>query len=149
MNKERGFTLIELLTVIAIIGMLAVIGTTSFNYYKASAAYASIETTLRNAKTDVVASTFDPENSVPAVPLTEQDTQGPIEDPLAAQYLPSLQLPPRTVLQTSYDPDCETADCVHDYVQLKHCWANAYTQWTRFGDGVEVTLEHVEHNGCE
>lgn len=148
MRSEGAFTLIELLTVIGTIGLLAALGLTSFNVYKANAAYASVETTMINARNAVEAGISDPDNLPPAVALVSQKAQGSIQDNAAANFLPGMMLPSKMKFQASYDPTCVDAACQSEFLEAKHCWGKEYMRWVRFGDGVEMYLDHISGIGC-
>jgi prepilin-type N-terminal cleavage/methylation domain-containing protein len=47
MSQQRGFSLIELLVVMAIIAILAAVGTTQYMKYIANSRYARLESTLK------------------------------------------------------------------------------------------------------
>lgn len=147
-SSERGFTLIELLTIIGIIGILSLLGMSSFKVYRADAAYSVAESTLRNARSAVEASVNNVDNPPPAVALTTQQSAGPISDANARAFLPALQLPKNVRFQVSYDPTCVSGACQSELVEVSHCFANEYTRWIRFGDGVDLLLEHVAGGGC-
>ena len=148
MSTERGFTLIELLTVVAIIMVLAALSLSGFSLYRASAYYAVASQTLHDARNSLEASLSDQNNLPPAIGLAEQHVQGPIQDPAGRQLLVGMQLPKQLKLQYSYDPTCVDASCSESFLQANHCNGKEYTSWTRFGDGLEVALEHVSGEGC-
>ncbi len=149
MRSDRGFTLIELLTVIALIGILASLSISGFHLYKASAAYAVAAQTLHDARNALEASIVDQDNLPPPVPLSEQVAQGVVTDPLGKQILLGLQVPKNMKIRYAYDPDCVDSSCPYEaYLQANHCYGNEYSRWVRFGDGVEVVLEHVAGAGC-
>ena len=148
MKSEQGFTLIELLTICAIIGLLSALGLTTFQMYRGSAAYGVAETTLRNARNAVEASINKTDATLVAVPLTAQSTQGQITDPSAAQFLPGMMVPRQVKFQVSYDPACTTGACTSEFLQVNHCMGNEFVRWIRFGDGIDVTLEHLAGTGC-
>lgn len=147
-QREDGFTLIELLTVIAIVGILSALGLTSFGYYKASAAYASVEATLHDARNALEAGTVDADNLPASVPLVLQGAQGPITDNLAADLLPGMMLPRNTAFRVSYDSSCDNGGCQSTFLQVNHCFGDEYAQFIRFGDGVELKLDHIAGEGC-
>jgi prepilin-type N-terminal cleavage/methylation domain-containing protein len=148
MRNDSGFTLIELLTIIAIIGILSSLALTSFKVYRADAAYTVAESTLRNARSAVEASLNNIDNPPPAVALTSQSAPGPLSDASARAFLPALQLPKNVKLDVFYDPTCVTGACQSEILQVSHCFADEYTRWVRFGDGVDMLLENVAGGGC-
>ncbi|MBN8548905.1 MAG: type II secretion system protein [Deltaproteobacteria bacterium] len=145
---EAGFTLIELLTIIGIIGVLSMLGLSSFKVYRADAAYSVAESTLRNARSAVEASVNNVDNPPPAVGLTVQTAPGAIADSNARAYLPAMQIPKNVKFQVSYDPTCTSAACQSELIEVSHCYSDEYTRWIRFGDGLDVTLDHVSGGGC-
>ncbi len=145
---EQGFTLIELLTVIAILGVLASLTISSFGIYKSKAAYAVGESLLREARNSLEAGLTDADNPPPAVPYTVADVQGPVSDALAGQLLRELQLPRNTELHVYHDPACVAPGCLAEFLQVYHCQAKEYTNWSRFGDGSEVLLQNLAGGGC-
>ena len=148
MRSESGFTLIELLTVIAIVMVLSSLALTSFQVYRADAAYSVVESTIRNARNAVEASINNVDSPPGAVALTSQNTPGTLSDASARAFLPAFQLPKNTKLEVSYDPACVTAACQSELLEVGHCFSDEYSRWVRFGDGVEVLLEHVSGGGC-
>ncbi len=145
---ERGFTLIELLTIIGIISVLSLLGLSSFKVYRADAAYSVAESTMRNARNAVEASVNNVDNPPGAVSLVVQRAQGPISDPSARAFLPAMQVPKNVKFQVSYDPSCVSGACQSEFMEVSHCFSNEYTRWIRFGDGVDLLLEHVDGGGC-
>lgn len=149
MQSERGFTLIELLTVIAIIGVLASLSMSGFSLYKASAAYAVASQTLHGARNALEAALSDPDNPPAAVELDSQEAPGPIADPVARRLLLGMQLPRNVKLSYGYDPTCLDSACAYEsYLQANHCSGKEFVRWIRFGDGVEIMLDHVRGDGC-
>lgn len=148
MRQESGFTLIELLTIIGIIGILSLLGVTSFKVYRADAAYSVSETTLRNARSAVEAAINNIDNPPGAVALVSQNSPGPISDANAKAFLPAFQLPKNVKFEVSYDPTCVSGACQSEFLEVSHCFAQEYTRWVRFGDGVDLILEHVSGGGC-
>lgn len=145
---EAGFTLIELLTIIGIISVLSLLGLSSFKVYRADAAYSVAESTLRNARSAVEASVNNVDSPPGAVALTVQRAAGPINDASARAFLPAMQLPKNIKFQVSYDPTCVSGACQSELIEVSHCFAQEYTRWIRFGDGVDLMLEHVDGGGC-
>lgn len=148
MRTERGFTLIELLTIIAIIGVLAALSMSGFSIYRASAAYAVATGALHDARNALEAALADQGHLPAQVPLTAQTIQGPIGDVLGKVMLPGMQLPRNVKLQFSYDPACVDPSCMESFLQTNHCYGIEYPRFVRFGDGLEVTLEHISGSGC-
>ena len=147
-SGEAGFTLIELLTIIGIIGVLSLLGMSSFKVYRADAAYSVAESTLRNARSAVEASVNNIDNPPPAVSHTVQTASGPIADANARAFLPAMQLPKNVKFQVSYDPTCTSGACQSELLEVSHCYSNEYARWIRFGDGLDLTLEHIAGGGC-
>ena len=148
MRSEKGFTLIELLTVIVIIGILAGLGITSFGVYRSSAAYAVANKTIRDAQISMEAGLTNEDDPPPAVALTTQHVQGPVQDPNAAQLLPAMQLPRQTSFAVSYDPDCLDPGCESASLQVRHCQGDEFVRYVRYGDGAWDYLEHLAGTGC-
>jgi len=147
-SSQSGFTLIELLVVVAIVGILASLGLTSFNFYKASAAYATAESTLHDARNAIEASMVDADNPPELVNLMAIEQQGPVQDPDAKQLLPGLVIPRNTKFQVAHDPDCLAAGCQAQFVQVNHCLGKEFVRWIRFGDGLEMKLDKIAGEGC-
>ena len=147
-NSEQGFTLIELLTVIGILGILAYLGIVSFDVYKSRASYSNAITTLRNTRNALEVRLNDQDNPPAALALTTQMTQGPISDASMANLLPGMMVPGRTNLSVSYDPTCIVGGCQSDLIEVNPCKGQEHVQWIRFGDGVDVLLEHIAGSGC-
>jgi prepilin-type N-terminal cleavage/methylation domain-containing protein len=148
LSSEQGFTLIELLTVVGIIGILAYLGIVSFDVYKSRASYSNAIATLHNARNALEVRLNDQDNPPGAVPLTTQSTQGAISDPTLASLLPGMQIPMKTNLSVSYDPSCVIGGCQSDLIEVDPCLGREHVQWIRFGDGVDILLEHVDQSGC-
>jgi type II secretory pathway pseudopilin PulG len=147
-NGESGFTLIELLTIIGIIGVLSFLGLSSFKVYRADAAYSVAESTLRTARSSVEAAISNVDIPPGAVSLTEQTAPGPMVDPSARAFLPAFQIPKSVKFQVSYDPTCVASGCLSEFIEVSHCKSEEFTRWVRFGDGVDLLLEHVGGGGC-
>ena len=147
-KSDAGFTLIELMVVIGIIGILSLLGMTSFNVYKKQGAYAVVESLVRDSKTVVEGSLNNVDNPPSAVALVSQSSPGSITDSAAYTLLPELKLPRDVSLSVSYDPSCDVSTCQQQFVQVKHCKGDEYIQWIRFGDGVDVTLDRIAGAGC-
>ena len=147
-ESEGGFTLIELLTVVAIIGVLATLGATSFSVYRTKAYYAMISQTYEQARTAMEAGINNIDSPPGLVPLTEQKIRGSITDGAANALLPALKLPPEVAFQVSYDPDCLDAGCTKEFIQVNHCKGEEYIQWSRLGNGIDVLLENLSGIGC-
>lgn len=148
MRAEKGFTLIELLTIIGLIGILYQLGLTAFYEYRGKAAYSVAEKTLRDARTAIEAGLNDYDNPPGAVPLTVQDTQGPMSDPSLQHLLPGMMLPGSVTFRVFYDPSCQDAGCQSEMMQTNHCKGEEFVRWVRFGDGLSVWMEHLAGAGC-
>ncbi len=146
-RAESGFTLIELLTVIGTLGVLASLAITGFSVYRASAAYAGAELTLRSARVALDYALSDADHPPPAIGATSQSIPGPITG--APQLLPGVQLSRNMKMQYAYDPTCIDLSCPWEsFIEARHCQGKEYTRWIRFGDGSEVRLEHISGVGC-
>ena len=148
MRSQKAFTLIELLTVVAIIGILGKLSMSSFYVYRSDAAYSNVQRTLRDMQIAAQAGTLDIDNPPATVPLVSQVDQGPLNDAAARNFLVGFQLPPNMRIQVSYDPVCQTPDCVSGWAQLNHCNATKYVQWLMYGDGSFDTITDIEGAGC-
>ncbi len=148
MCAQKGFTLIELLVIISIIGLLALLGMTSFTVYRSDAAYSVATRTLRDARTAVEASLNNVDAEKAAVNFYVQTQSGPIPDASAALLLPAMMVPRNVKFLASYDPDCDHAGCQSEFLQVNHCFAKTYISWVRFGDGAEFLQENVLGGGC-
>lgn len=138
---HAGFTLIELLVCIALIGVLAYLGLSSFWTYRSSAALSVAQQTLRNARTSVEAG-INSDTLPPAISYT-QTTQGRITDPDAGQYLPSMTVPKNVRLVADYDPTCDDGTCQSDSLEIRHCLGKQFVSWYRMGDGLGPNLPIV------
>ena len=147
-RSEKGFTLIELMTVIVIIGILAGLGIQSFSVYKASAAYGVANKTLRDARTVLEASVANYDSPPSSVPLTVQSSAGPIQDSNAHALLPQMMIPRDVSFQVEYDSSCVDSSCQQQFMQVNHCKGDEYVRYVRFGDGVDVLMEHLAGVGC-
>jgi len=145
--EESGFSLIELLTVIGTIGILAAIMTSGFSVYRASAAYAVASSAFHSARNALEVSLSDADNLPSPVGLETTSGPGGVAAPLRG-ILPGMQLPKQTKISMSYDPACITDSCTESQITVKHCQAREYVTWSRFGDGVEMLLQHVSGAGC-
>ena len=148
MNSQRGFTLIELLTVICILGILSALGLYSFSVYNQRAAYVVAEQTLSDARTDLEASITNVDNPPASVPLFAQSAQGALQNASAAALLPIMRIPRNVKFQVSYDASCIDGGCQSEFLQVNHCNGSEYVRWIRFGDGVDVLLDHIAGSGC-
>ncbi|NDC38556.1 MAG: type II secretion system protein [Proteobacteria bacterium] len=144
---QSGFTILELLVVTVTLAALTYLSMNSFVLYRAQAAYSVAAAVLHNAHTAVEASATDPSNAPGALSIA-QSAPGRISDPAARAYLPQLILPMQVKLTASYDPNCTSAGCMSDFLEVKHCLGKEYLQWMRFGDGIEVMLPHIAGDGC-
>jgi prepilin-type N-terminal cleavage/methylation domain-containing protein len=147
-NAERGFTLIELLTVVAIISIVAALGMTSFYVYRSDAAYAVSEQLLQDGIRSVEASLNNVDQSFTPIAGYVQSSQGTITDPSAARVLVGLMIPKKSKIEFSFDPTCDNSSCVLASIQANHCMSREHTRWIRYGDGVDVRLEHLAGGGC-
>lgn len=148
-HLERGFTLIELLTVIVLIGILSYLSLKGFSLYRANAAYASVESSLQNARIAAEASQTDANHLPPAVPWYFQNVPGVLNDAAASQYLPGFKLSPDTLFWAFYSPGCSDLACISDFIQVMHCKAREFVIWVRWGDGWEFTFHHLPGGaGC-
>lgn len=145
---EKGFTLIELLVVIALIGILSYLSLKGFAVYRANAAYASVESSLQNARIAAEASQTDANHLPPPVPWYFQNVPGSINDPSAAQYLPGFKVSPDTRFWAFYSPACMDLACQSDFIEVVHCKATEFALWVRWGDGFEIMLHHLPGGGC-
>lgn len=148
MRTERGFTLIELLTVLVILSILSGLGMYSFSVYQARAAYIVAEQTMSDARTDLEASITSVDNPPGSVALYAQAIQGPLQNAAAAALLPSTRVPRNVKFQVSYDSGCIDGGCQSEFIQVNHCNGSEYVRWIRFGDGVDVLLDHLAGSGC-
>lgn len=148
MNTQRGFTLVELIVVVAIIGILAKLGITSFTVYRSDAAYANVQRTMRDLQLAASAGTLDIDHLPGAVALTTQNTAGAITNPAASAFLVGFKLPSNMKLQVSYDPACVGNACVSGWAQVNHCSGKQYMQWLLYGDGSYDTIGNIDGAGC-
>jgi prepilin-type N-terminal cleavage/methylation domain-containing protein len=149
MRKEAGFTLIELMTVVVTIGALAGMAVMSFKDYRAKAAYGVAEQTLNDARTALEAALSEPD-AVFAFTLANvaQSTPGAFTDPNANDLFPGFRLPKDVKVTVYHDPTCLDSTCLSKAVEVRHCTGIDYVDWQRFGDGVEIKLEHIAGSGC-
>jgi len=147
-SEESGFTLIELITVIGIIGVLSALAMKSVTIYKSDAAYSVAEKTLRDGKIAFEAGLTSTETDPAPVPLTSQNAQGPVSNAAASALLPGMQIPRNTKFQVFYDPTCAAGACEQGRIQVDHCHSLEYVRWIRFGDGLEIELDHVGGSNC-
>lgn len=148
MRPERGFTLIELLTVVGIISVLAYLGITSFYVYRSDAAYAVVAETVAQSVNALEAGAANPDEVLPSVTGFTQNSQGSLTNVDAAKVLPGLRVPRRSKLSFDFDPTCNTAACEQAAIEVRHCMGQDYVRFVRYGDGVDVRLEHLAGVGC-
>lgn len=148
MKNEKAFTLLELMAVLAILSILMSLAMFSLTEYTATAGYSVAASTLRDARTALGASFNDANTAPPALGLTTQTSPGGIQDNTARLLLPGMQLPSNVKFSVSYDPSCTDASCESEYLQVRHCRGNEYIRWIRYGDGLDVLLEHISGVGC-
>ena len=146
-RHHKGFTLIELLTIIAILGVLAYMGSTAFQMYKSTAAYGVIAQTLADARRAVEAgiSNFD---LPPGAVNVSQSARGEMQDAGARALMPGFRLPRGVKIDVSYNPECLDLGCEQAYIELRHCQAKEHLRWVRYGDGLDMLLEHLAGGGC-
>lgn len=149
MKKESGFTLVELLTVIAIIGIVSGMAVQSFKTYKAKSAYAVAEQTLVDARIALEAALSEPDAIFPFdLANYSQSTPGEFANPNASSLFPGFRIPRNATVTVNHDPDCVSGACLSKSVEVRHCGGLEYVSWSRFGDGVEIKLEHIDGAGC-
>mgnify|MGYP002382002910 CR=1 FL=1 len=146
MKAQKGFTLVELMTVIVTVGVLAAISMQTFREYRAKAAYGVAIAALRDARTGAEAGLV-PDGTLNSVSWT-QTTAGAISNADAKQLLTGFQMPRNAKLDVEYNPGCFDASCEILFLQTRHCAANEYANYTRYGDGVELFLDHIAGVGC-
>ena len=142
-NSERGFTLIELLTVMMILSILSFLSLNSFWVYRASAAYALVESTLKNSITAAEATANRVDNPSPPVGWAFQNTPGTLQNAALASYLSGIRLPNKTSVTAFYDPDCVNAACMSDYILVQNCQSQEYAFWAKWGDGWATTVRNI------
>lgn len=146
-NSQRGFTLIELLVVVATLMVLTGVSMQTFKEYKARAAYAVATRTHRDARSSFEASFTSPDAVYADVTTTQYDP-GPLADPSARALLSAFRVPKNVKVTVEFSQACIDASCVQTFIQVNHCLGNEYVAWTRFGDGLELSQEHVAGSGC-
>lgn len=146
-NSQKGFTLIELLVVVATLMTLTGISLQTFKEYKARAAYTVAVRTYRDARSALEASFTQPDAVYQDVSVA-QTAPGPLSDGDARAILSAFRIPKNIRFEVDYTQSCVDASCVQTYIQVNHCLGNEYVAWTRFGDGLELTQEHVAGSGC-
>ena len=147
-TSQLGFTLIELLIVIAIIGVLTLLGMTAFRIYQANAGYAVAARLMQDARTAFEAGVSDFDNPPSTVSLTSQVVKGPVSDPSARSLLPGLMIPGSVKFQVSYDSTCQATGCQSGFIQVNHCQGHQYLRYLRFGDGSDILIPNVAGDGC-
>ena len=148
MRSEKGFTLIELLVVVCLLMILSGLGIQTMHTYRSKAAYSVGESTLHSARTALEAGLNNTDNPPPSIELFTQASQGPIANAAAAALLPAMVMPKHVELQASHDADCTEGACMSDMIQAKACQAEEYLRWVRFGDGIDIYMEHQPGGGC-
>ncbi|MBN8548076.1 MAG: type II secretion system protein [Deltaproteobacteria bacterium] len=148
-SQERAFTLIELLTIIAIIGVLAGMAMQSFKQYRARAAYAVAEQTLNDARIALEAALSEADATY-AFDLNNvsQSSPGPMADANARTLFPGLNLPKDIKITVNHDQACLSGACLASSISVRHCVGEEYVTWQRYGDGIEIKLDHVLGGGC-
>jgi prepilin-type N-terminal cleavage/methylation domain-containing protein len=147
LNSQKGFTLIELLTVVVTIGVLASLSMGVFHSMRTTAAHGASVQAVMNARTALESSLTNPDLVVPSVDY-EQNTPGPITDASAALLFPGFQNSSSMLFYINHDPTCEDETCEAEVVTISHCKAEEHAAFYRYGDGVEVILEHLPGGGC-
>lgn len=149
MRNARGFTLIELMTVVVTIGAVAGMAVASFKEYRAKAAYAVSEQTLNDARIALEAALSEPDATFGFdLNYVSQNSPGAFSSADANSLFPGFRLPKDVKVTVFHDPACLSGACLSKAIEVRHCAGVDYVNWERFGDGVEVKLEHVSGSGC-
>lgn len=147
-RAQGGFSLVELLIVIAIIGVLSMLGTTAFWIYKDRAEYAKGESTMRNVRVNAVDGDLEAADGL-FIGLTTTDRSG---GPMPAgldEILPGAVTPPDLVLAALYD-SCDAGDPpmqVKQLISVAPCRSVRSLRWTKFCNGLEL-LQGDLPGGC-
>ncbi|MFN8390220.1 MAG: type II secretion system protein [Bdellovibrionota bacterium] len=145
--RQGGFTLVELLVTTAIIVILTGIAFTGFTVYKESAYMRISEQLMHQARTALEAGKQDNEGAGTELVTVDQNTAGPLSDPVAQALMPGLVLTPHVRIYATYDPTCSDATCMQDYIMTRHCLTQKKVVYFRTFGGIESTTYNVDDSG--
>lgn len=139
-SAQHGFTLVEVLTVIAILGILAMLGAENYKLYKKRAYNTFADTMMRKVQVALEAGRIDE-----TAPDSYNDV---IRDPgpVNLQYLPGLVNDRDMVLKIQRDATCEQGLlnndwCIAEWVLVRHCRGDRAKGWWRMRNGISQTSE--------
>jgi len=84
----------------------------------------------------------------PAIGGFSQAAQGPLTDANARDVPPGFMVPRKLRFTSTYDSTCADPSCELIDAQGKHCRGNDFVRWIRYGDGLDVRVEHLPGAGC-
>ncbi len=147
-QREQGFTMIELLISISIIGILASLALTSFSIYRENAEYTKAESDLRNSRVAMEAGTQDISGAFSLALSYSGTAGGNVPAPLDS-VMPQAVTSSDVRLGVAYDscPVGAGAGAVEQYIISSSCKGRKSVSWTRFCDGMEVTIPELPF-GC-